>query len=156
MFETNTFLLTSFGRNFLMSFYELTEIYRIWWILTFRNIWTLKVKCFWKYWSKLVVSTIFFSSILCRNIEWPFHNKPRREGGPGSFLHVWLIWKYFLSLNSRFLQKEDIAPCQKVMDLWRFAVGQLSYRNIWRKFGQNLVFLVHIFLYLTLDAKKLV
>ena len=61
-----------------------------------------------------------------------FTNTWGERGCLGSFLHVWLIWKYFLLLNSRFLRKEDIAPCKKVIDLWRLAVRQLPYIEIYR------------------------
>ena len=64
----------------------------------------------------------------------------RREGGVGSFLDVWLKWKYLSLLNRRFSRNEDITPCQKFIELWWSAVTQQ------KEFGQNLVILVHIFL----------
>ena len=72
------------------------------------------------------------------------------KGGLGSFLHVWLIYKYHLSLNSLFLCNEDIAQCQRVIELWRSAVGQLPFRNIQEEFGQNSVILDNIFQFFVL------
>ena len=58
-------------------------------------------------------------------------------------MHVWLVWKHLLLLNRCF--------CRKVIELWRSAIGHLLYR---KEFGQNLVFLVHIFLFFYLKCSK--
>ena len=54
----------------------------------------------------------------------------RREGVRGHFCMFSSYESTLLSLSSRFLKNEAIAPCQKVIELWRSAVGQLPYKNI--------------------------
>ena len=80
----------------------------------------------------------------------------RREGGSGVIFACLAHMKVLLSLNSCFLLNEAIVPWEKVINLWRLAVWQLSYRNIKKEFGQNLIFWSIFLCFLTLDDQKLV
>ena len=78
------------------------------------------------------------------------------RGGPGSFLDVWLIRRFLLWLNSRFLRSEAIAQCQKVIDFWGSAVRQLPLKNVKYEFSQNSVVLVHLFRFFDLRCSNVV
>ena len=76
------------------------------------------------------IDGVMTSQIIRHDVKIWWRHISMARGGRGSFLHVWLIWKYFLSLNSRFLQNETILPHENVIELWRLGVRQVLHRNI--------------------------
>ena len=75
---------------------------------------------------------------------------PEGDRGSGVILVCLALIKVPFSLNSCFLQNIDIPTCQKVILALKVGRGELPYRMIWKKFGQNLV----LFLFFDLSCAK--
>ena len=70
-----------------------------------------------------------FQSQLIVKADWPLNYEVksplhksyskalRARGGPGSFLHVWLIQKYVLLLKSSFLRTKLLRSVKKLLSL---------------------------------------
>ena len=102
---------------------------------------------------KLLIKIVYYVSE-----EKTYYPLPlRQKGGAGVIFACLADMKVFFCSGTTAFYRMKLPPCQKIINFLREAFGQLPYRNIQREFGQNLVFLFHIFLFFfTLDAQKLV
>ena len=91
-------------------------------------------------------------TFICLHRKWSYLIKAR--GGTGSFLHVWLIWKYFYRWTGAFYGMK--LPC-RVKKLSIFEDRPLANSSIEicrRNFVNIWSFWSILFLSLTLDAQK--
>ena len=68
-----------------------------------------------KIWSLHFSIYIYISYIIRSKIECRFWISLLRREGQGSFMHVWLTWKFLLSLSSRFYRTKILRRVKKLL-----------------------------------------